>query len=236
MSPRIAANAGSRLPLVPRVDLIPPEIGERNKALAQRSFLRILLILVAVVVVAASVGTWFLAVSASNALDAEHERTQDLLLERSQHRDVQDAQRRVEVGAAAIRVGGSTEIDWRDYLRQLEDALPDGVRLSQVTIDSSDIQTRYPQSDIPLEGPRIATISFTAVSDELPIIAEWLRTIRELPGFVDALPGTVAVNDGGYAASITMHIDARAYSGRLVPIDDVPADLAGAETDEEAQP
>ena len=41
-----------------------------------------------------------------------------------------------------------------------------------------------------------------------------LDGLATLPGYTDATPGTVSLEEGVYDATVTMHIDQRAFSGR----------------------
>jgi hypothetical protein len=85
-----------------------------------------------------------------------------------------------------------------------------------------------------LQGARIATLQFTAISPNLPEIPDWLNRMMKLPGFVDATPGSITLNDDGtYTASIVLHIDAQAYSNRLTADADAGAN-ADADADADA--
>lgn len=230
-----AANRKASVPLgaVPRVSLMPPELGERNRQLGVQRGLRLLMFAVVVLVVAATGGAWYLAFNATLAAQAEQARTADLLIEMQKYSDVQNAIRSVDLGEAALRVGGSTEIDWQDYLGRVQGSLPEGVVLDSFTVDASSVTEQYPQSTIPLQGARIATLQFSAMSPNLPEIPDWLDRLRDLPGFVDANPGSVSrAADGRYSASIEMHIDAQAYSNRLTAEE---ADTASGDSEEVAQ-
>lgn len=231
------ANTGRKaVPLgaTPRVSLMPPELGQRNRQLGVQRGLRLLMFAVIVLVIAAIGGAWYLAFSANLALQAEQSRTADLLLEQQKYADVQAAIRDVQLGEAALRVGGSTEIDWQDYLGRVQASLPAGVVLDSFTVEAATVTEQYPQSSIPLQGARIATLQFSAVSPALPEIPAWLIQLRQLPGFVDATPGSVSRgSDGRYTASIEMHIDAEAYSNRLTA-EDAEGSAEDAQTDEEA--
>lgn len=240
VSKREAAAARKSVPLgaSPRVSLLPPELGQRNKALGTQRALRLVMFAVVLLTVAGIGGAWYLSFSAQLALSSEQQRTQDLLMQQQQYADVQYAVNMVEVGEAALRVGGSTEIDWQDYLARVQASLPAGVTLNTFSVDASTVTSQYPQSNIPLQGARIATLQFTATSATLPEIPDWLNRLRELPGYVDANPGSVALDESsGYVASITMHIDAQAYSNRLTAeedADDASSDDGSATEGEEA--
>jgi len=213
-----AANPKTVAPvaLAPRVSLLPPEIGERNRQLGVQRGLRLLMFAVAVLVVAAVGGAWYYAFEAGLARDAETDRTEELQAQKLSYRDVQQTLDDVALGAAGVHVGGSTEIDLLGYLSLVQQSLPEGVRLDTFSLESQSILTQYPQSPIPLEGPRIGTLKFTAISPGLPQIPVWLDGLSELPGFVDALPGSVVLLDeGGYTVDITLHLNAGAYTNRM---------------------
>jgi hypothetical protein len=103
--------------------------------------------------------------------------------------------------------------------------------LDSFTVDAATVTSQYPQSSIPLQGARVATLNFTAISPTLPEIPGWLNSMRDLPGFVDATPGSVSLNDDGtYTANIVLHIDAQAYSNRLTVEDADSGSDADADT------
>jgi len=173
---------------------------------------------VLVLVLGGVAAAWYYQFSTTLAYTAEQSRTASLTAQQAQYADVQLALDDVAIGETALAVGGSTEINWLDYLGRVQASLPAGVVLDSYSIDAATAIEQYAQSESPLQGARIATLEFTALSPALPEIPDWLLRLRELPGFVDANPGSVTLQDSGtgYTASITMHIDAQAYSNRLV--------------------
>jgi len=230
------ASPATPLNTVPRVDLLPPEIGQRNKQLGVQRLLRLVIVLVLVIVLAASGGAWFLATTAQNELATERSTTSRLQGQLLQFSDLQNALDAVALGKAALVVGGSTEVDWQDYLGRVQASLPADVRIDDYSVDASTITSQYPQSDVPLQGARVATLTFTATSPDLPRIPDWLDRLAALPGFVDANPGNVSLDEGtgAYKASISMHIDAQAYSNRVIQeTQDESDDAASADDTEE---
>lgn len=202
----------------PRVSLVPPEIGQRTKQLSVQRNLRLLMVLVLVLVLGGVAAAWYYQFSTAIALAGEMSRTAALTSQEAQYADVDQALEDVAIGETALAVGGSTEINWLDYLGRVQASLPAGVVLDSYDVDAATATEQYKQSDSPLQGARIATLQFTALSPALPEIPAWLDSLRKLPGFVDANPGSVTLQEAGtgYTASITMHIDAEAYSNRLV--------------------
>jgi len=217
----------------PRVSLLPPELGQRNRQLGVQRSLRLALLGIVVLAAVAIGAAWYYAFTSGVALAQEQQRTNDLLLEQQTYADVQQIVKSVEVGEAALRVGGSTEIDWQHYLGLVQASLPPGVTLETFSVDASTVTQQYPQASVPLQGARIATLQFSAASETLPSIPDWLVALRGLPGFVDANPGTVATSEVGYTATVTMHIDAQAYTNRLNATEQSASD--GESSEEKAE-
>jgi hypothetical protein len=226
------ARTGLSLGAVPRVSLMPPELGARNKQLAIQRTLRLVMVLVLILVLGGIAGAWYLSFTAANALATETQRTTLLQAQRMEYADVDRAMGEVALGEAALAVGGSTEVDWQDYMNRVQASLPSGVTITSFSVEASNITTQYAQSSVPLQGARIATLQFSATSATIPEIPDWLVGLSALPGFVDANPNTVSAGGerGAYSASVTMHIDATAYSNRLVETEEDVDDV----TDEEA--
>jgi hypothetical protein len=94
--------------------------------------------------------------------------------------------------------------------------LPPNVTLDSVNIDSATPFSSYAQASAPLQGERIATLSFTAISSTLPQVPKWLIALATLPGYADANPGSVnRTETGSYSVNITMHINQTAFSHRF---------------------
>jgi hypothetical protein len=208
----------------PRVDLLPPEVHAGKRAKSLQRGLRLGVFAVVALVVAATGGAWFLAFVAHGNLVSAQERTAELLLLQTEFAEVRDVKTNVAVAQAAQQVGVSTEIDWKSYILQLQATLPAGVAINTVDSSSASPVTDFAQSEIPLEGGRIGTLTFSASSPTLPSIPTWLNGISTMTGFVDAVPNSVNLEvDGTYTASITMHINSNAYSGRFAAKKDEPA-------------
>ena len=209
-------DAAPRIGGAPRVDLLPQSIRDAHRQSKTRRKLLLGLAGVTVVVALGAVGALQLSAAAQAQLEAERAQTLQLLTQRAEFADLLAVQERLELGSAAQTVGASPEIDWSGYLRELQKTLPGGVDLTAVTIDSASPVQVYEQSTGPLQGPRVATLTFTANSQNLPDVPVWLDALRTLPAFVDAVPNSVTRDDAGiYLVNITMHIGADAFSGRF---------------------
>jgi hypothetical protein len=207
-SPRIGA--------APRVDLLPQSIRDAHRQSKLRRKLLAGLGGVTVVVALGSFGALQLSTAAQAQLETERAETLNLLTQRGEFSELIAVQERLVLGSAAQLVGASPEIDWSGYLGELQKTLPSGVDLTAVTIDSASPVQAYEQPTGPLQGPRVATLTFTADSETLPDVPVWLDRLATLPAFVDATPNSVTRDDGGaYLVNITMHIGADAFWGRF---------------------
>lgn len=199
----------------PRVDLLPPEVRaeRRTAALTRRAWAGVLVI---GVLAAIGSGAAFLQrVQAEDSLMMAQSETQSLLMSQTKYADLKATQAKVDVSTGAQKVGGSTDIDWPTYLEKVQGTLPVGVTIVSVSLDQASPLAAYAQSTAPLQGSRVATLTFQATSPTLPSIPDWLNGLATLPGFADAQPGSVALEEGSYTADITMHITADALSGRF---------------------
>jgi Tfp pilus assembly protein PilN len=200
----------------PRADLLPPEVrAQRHRAKTARRAL-LWLVVVVVVVLLAIAGSVYLAMNAQTQLVNEQASTQSILLQQQKYSAVQQVQGQVDLIKAGQQVGASTEIDWKTYLTKLQGTLPNGTAIVTVSIDSASPLAPYAQATAPLQGSRIATLSFSATTPTLPDVRAWLDALATLPGFADAVPGTITQNaDGTYTADVTMHINKDAFDGRF---------------------
>lgn len=202
----------------PRVTLLPPEVLQHRKAKVARKNLAIGVIGLLFVVLTGTAGATMMAIQAQTLLAAEQLHTNELLAEQGQYSDARTVQAQVELIKAAQRVGASTEIDWRSYLSAVQATLPTSVSIESVTADSATPILAYEQATAPLQGPRVAMVSFSATSAVLPDVPTWLTGLTSLPGFADALPGSVTFDEatGLYTVGITMHINEAAFAERFV--------------------
>lgn len=202
----------------PRVDLLPPEVQKERKGKVTRRRLGLGVIGVLAIVVVGTGAATALAFQARTQLLAEQAGTADLLAQQTKYIEVRKVQDRVDFVKVAQQVGASTEIDWKKYLDDVQATLPAGVTIDTVNIDSATPLAIYTQPTAPLQGARVATVSFTAKSATLPDVPTWLNALATLPGFADALPGSVTLDEatGAYTVSITMHINDAAFAQRFI--------------------
>jgi Tfp pilus assembly protein PilN len=202
---------------MPRVDLLPPEVRAKRKATARRRSLLIGVVGVAAVMVLAIVGAFAFSLQANVGLALEQQRTTQLLSAQAKYTGVRGMQDQIGLIKAAQEVGGSTEIDWKAYLEKIQATLPGSVVIQTVQIDAASPLLPFAQSTTPLEGPRVATIAFTATTGTFPQMPEWLSALETLPAYVDATPDSTTRDEGtgAYTVSMTMHVSSDIYDGRF---------------------
>jgi hypothetical protein len=200
----------------PRVDLLPQAVRRERAARAARGRLGIAVIAVAALVVAGIGLASICAMQAQAALTTAQDRAVSLLVQQRKYTEVRTVRQQMGLIRAGQQVGASTEIDWRSYLTSVQQTLPADVTLKTVTVDSASPLAAYVQSTVPLQGARVATLSFTAESASLPQVPAWLDALATLPGYTDASPGSVKrENTGTYTVDITMHINSAAFTKRF---------------------
>ncbi|QCB95803.1 type IV pilus assembly protein PilM [Arthrobacter sp. PAMC25564] len=199
-----------------QIDLLPTETRKLVAARKMRDRLGLAVVAVLLLTLLSSGGAAVAALVAQGELASEQAQTGLLLAEQRQYGGVRQVQDEVALLQAARAIGMSPEIDWKAYLDDVQKTLPGGMTIDTVQIDSSSPQTAYVQSTAPLQGDRVATLSFTAKSPTLPVVPPWLDRLQALRGFADALPGSLVKSaDGGYQINITMHINEAAFSKRF---------------------
>lgn len=199
-----------------RVDLLPPEVRQRRKAKVGHRRLGFVVFLVLILMVGATALVRAQAQQAQVDLSIAQANTQSLLLQQRKYIEVRKIQQEVDLIQAAEQVGTSTEINWEQYLTSVQATLPLNVTLDTINIDSATPFASYTQATAPLQGARIATLSFTAKSSTLPQVPAWLNALATLPGYADASPGSVTRDStGSYSVNITMHINQAVFTHRF---------------------
>lgn len=200
-----------------RADLLPPELRQQRNAMRTRHRLWASTALLVVLMLLGTGIAAFQAFQGRVGLAVEKQRTSVLLAQQNKYINVRVVQDEIGFLQAARQVGTSTEIDWQAYLNKVQATLPANVELTSVTIEAGSPLASFAQAAIPLQGARIATLSFVATSQTLPEVPAWLDSLTTLPGYTDASPGNVARDaaTGGYTVNITMHISEAAFTNRF---------------------
>jgi len=199
----------------PNIDLLPPELRVKRRGRVRRRRTSIGIFFLAVVVSGYAALVQAQVIQARENLRLAQLQTQSIVREQKSFIEVSQVRSKIDLIRAAQKIGVSTEINWHEYLNQVQETLPASVSVDSVSIDSETPFSSYAQPVSSLQGERIATLNFTATSSTLPRVPDWLKSLASLPGFVDASPGSMTRNEtGSYSVNITMHIDEAAFTER----------------------
>ncbi|MFJ8896148.1 hypothetical protein ACIRCZ_16315 [Leifsonia sp. NPDC102414] len=201
---------------MPQVDLLPPEIRAERKAKSLRRALVYAVIgMILLVILACGAASALAAVMQASVVEGQAT-TASLLGQQNQYGEARQLKQQVATAEAAQSVGASTEIDWQKYVTEIQLRLPAGVALNTITIDSSSPLALYAQPSSPLQGARVATVAFSVLTPT-PDISAWLVTLAQLPGYADAVPGAVTLDEttGLYQANVTLHLNQDAFDKRF---------------------
>lgn len=193
----------------PRVDLLPPEIRQARKGAAIRRGMFVLLGALLVIVVAGSFGTSMLAAAAATELAAEQAVTTQLFQQQQQYIEVRQNTQQISLIESAERVGSSTRVDWEAVLNSLVAAFPAGAGVRSFTIQSVTPTQGFPQSDLPLAQPRIATVLMLVLAPALVDAQAWVASLTPIAGVAEVTVSSVQWSDdlGGYLTTLTVSVD-----------------------------
>lgn len=219
----------------PRSDLLPSEIRQEHKGRRTRRKLIWAVFGVVLLVFVGTGASYYFALTSQVQLAVAQNRTNDLLLEQQKYSEVRVVQDELATVEAGQRVGAATEVDWKAYIDMIEVSLPDNVAIMEVVIDGASPLTDYTQPEAPLQGIRVATLTFGAWTTALPDTDAWLVALSELPGFTDANPDSIKFDEEVqlYETVVTMHINEGAWSERFVPEEEKAANDEDADKTEQ---
>lgn len=200
---------------IPRADLLPPEIKQDKVAGRQRSNLIAGLILVVFLVAVAYGGSAFLAIGANASLEAEQQRSADLLAQQAEYSEVRELQGQLAAGQASLLVASAAEVDWTAFLGDFYATLPAGATVKSFgfTLPAASATPTVSPLYEPASVEIIAEIEFPSVPD----IAAWQSRLETLPGFSDWTPSTIATTVNGFSTTATVHLGKDAFWGRYFP-------------------
>lgn len=216
--PSILVATEIEMPRSPRTNLLPPEIEIAERQRARRRRASAIVIGVVVVVLAGTVGAYIYACQRAAEVASAERDSQRLNAQIAKLSDLDRLQQQLSTDGAAIKVGGSTDIDWTGYIQHLRSTLPSGVNLIGISAKSSGVTSLFEQGTGPLAQPRIGTLEFTATSSSPPSIPTWINALASLPGYAGATPESVVFDPVTklYTATVAMDINTDAYSYKYV--------------------
>jgi hypothetical protein len=214
MSARSAKDSKLVLGGPPRVDLLPPEVKASKGAAAIRRRLLVGVVAVVILSVAGYSVVTFGAVSASNRLSEAQEETTSLLAAQNEFVAVRDLQGRVTSIDAARLAASVGEIDFYSYANAFFSIMPKGSSLS-LGFEASTSTLTIAQPTLPIEGPRIATVTLKLTTKNLNQAAQYLSDVETFTGFEDGEADSTKLSDGTYETTLTIHLNTDALRNRF---------------------
>jgi len=219
----------------PRIDFLPLEVKQRKANRRSRRSLVFLVLLVIVICIGGYVAAAGLAAQSQAELDAARAQTQVLLQQQGEYAIAQTTATEIEAANGAKLVGTATEVLWKEYLAELKEAMPKGTKVIQFNVDSLNVLELEPVVTIPLEQPRVGTISFSVTAPSLARLDELTINLKEMTGFSDATVIVASTDPDkpatSYTTNVTLHFNAGAYERRFFPQADTPTEETPATDD-----
>ena len=199
---------------VPRAHLMPPEVALRRKESARRRGLVAIVALVVVLVVGAVAASFWYAAQAEARLAAERQVTEQLLATQLEYSEVTQVRAQLERIRGVSERLGATEVLWRDVVTPYLNALTDDELVDAITITGTDPNGPALGLADPLRYPRVATITLSVLTAEVPEPHRWVRGWEQLETFADTSIDSILEDGGGYLSTVTINLDQAALSGR----------------------
>lgn len=192
----------------PRVNLLPRTVTERRERTALIRKWGWGLVGALAVVVLAGAGAYMLQLGAQQRLDAEKARTNDLLTQVAALQPVSQ-KIRLETELADFRTQAmGTDVDWAELLLTVSSALPADVGIVEYTLTPGGlILDDAPEAAMGAQG----TIKFTSASPT--DIVALIRTMRALPGVLDADGWGNTLSGTEYMYELRLTFDQTVYTG-----------------------
>lgn len=227
-----AAQEQLRLGAEPRVDLMPPEVRDKQRGRGIRRLLVIALVGSLVIVGAGYAAATMRATAATAELQQAQAHTSELLAQQLQYAEVtrlEALRERVLDDRALVT---AREVLWKETLDPLLRLLPEGASIVAVNVRAPALAEPDLQPAGALREPRVAEVTLVVLTPGIPPVTSWLRALENTPAFADAIPSVVSLDDGGYTTTLTLNVDDEALAQRFGDANVAPADSGDEEADE----
>ena len=214
---RPSVDASLILGGMPRVRLLPREVGEGQKTRALRRRLLAGLVVIVMIAILATVGASFALFAANAQLANEQSRSALLAASRAKYGDVTKLQSQVDQIVTSQPLADAGEILWAPYVQEIQASLPEGTTITALTAATATATATSVTAS--LMPTHIADVKITADSPQQPI-SDWLDNLAKVKGFVAAIPGSVTrVQDTGhYTVEVDLLVNSDALSERFAPV------------------
>jgi Tfp pilus assembly protein PilN len=172
-------------PVMPRVNLMPPEIAEAAKfrrfQLAMGGAVVAAVAVVAALYVSAHGGVG----TARGQLDQAKQQNVALQAQLAQLHSVQDVYGQVSARQAMLSQAMGDEIRWSTYLNDLSLRTPDHVWLTNISAVENSTGAVSPTTPGAVASGSIGTVTFAGVAFSHDDVATWLEALAKEKGFVN---------------------------------------------------
>ncbi|WHP17781.1 hypothetical protein [Cellulomonas sp. ES6] len=214
--------APSLTPMVPRVNLLPPEVREARELSRVRRWLAIGILGVLGVCGLAWGASLVVAADAQDELVMAQAETGRIAADTQQYADLQRTQTELARATDLRRIAMTTDVEWSQYLWSLAVTAPEGVTFESIGLQADSVVGTQEQLVTPestTEG--FGSVTVVARSSTLPDTSAWVEQLLTVPGVVDAWVGsaTYSGEDGTifYRVQLTATLTEDAMSGRFSP-------------------
>lgn len=209
-------------PLLPQVNLLPPEVRAARGLTATKRVLALALVGV-VLLAGAGYGMALMTVSSANdELSAAQDETAQLQRETVKYAEVPVVVNGLKRATDARTLGMSTEVMWKTYLDAISAVLPPNVSIQTLGITQATPSVAAPAPGSALLGQGVATITFSATATTLPDASAWIAALDTVPNLYGAtLSSEVLGEESGtarYALTSTVQVATGAFANRF-PVD-----------------
>jgi hypothetical protein len=211
-----ATSARVEWAIVPRVDLLPPEIQQDRRLASLKRVLAGAAAATLAVCVAAVAWAQAGVGSAQDELDAAQARGTALHAQQVPYAQVPKVLELIDAAAAAREQAMGKDVLWYGLLSDLSLTTPKGVKLDSLTIDLDTTVASTAAAD-PLVPAGIGQVDFTGKATHYPDVASWLEAVGGLHGLDGSSlqSATSAAGSGGLVDfSSTIKVTPKALTHR----------------------
>lgn len=213
-------------PILPQVNLLPPEVRAARSLSAVKRWLAIGLGAV-VILIALGYGVTVLEHmdAVSGQADAEERATQ-LSAQEEKYAEVVDVQNDTALVTQARIAATDQEVLWKSYLDAIVAVLPNDVSITSFALTGPDPMTTTGVTTPALGAAGIGGVAFESRSATIPDAAAWLDALNSVPGLSNSWVSTVDVgqdDESGqtyYSVSVTARLTSDALSHRFDPTEE----------------
>jgi Tfp pilus assembly protein PilN len=180
-----ATQVVTGVPVMPRVNLMPPEIAEAARFRRFQFAMGGAVVGAVAIVVALYVNAHAGVTTAQRQLDDAMQQHATLQAQRTQLQSVQDVYTQVSAKQAMLSTAMGDEIRWSTYLNDLSLRIPDHVWLTSVAATQKTGAQATTVSSTSPDSAAIGNVTFTGVAFTHDDVATWLESLGKEKGYAN---------------------------------------------------